>query len=114
MPNWSDFEPYLRGDMLPPNKKITVTIERVAIEETHPKGGAPVKTPVLYFKGKTKGLPLSTINTRTMRLLFGDDMNKAVGQKIIIRCEPKRIAGVERTPIYVYPAEGKGEGEVTE
>lgn len=114
MPNWSDYEPYLRGDMLPLNKKIAVTIERVAIETTHPKG-LPVETPVLYFKGKKKGLPLSTTNARAMRLLFGDDMNKAVGQKIVIRREPKRVAGNERNPIYIYAADEKaGEGEVSE
>ncbi len=105
MPNWSDYEPYLRGDMLPLDKSITVTIDRVTIEKTHPKaGGAAVDTPVVYFKGKKKGLPLSLINTRTLRNLFGDDMNDCVGQKIIIRAEQKKVAGQVRTPIYIYPA----------
>jgi len=114
MPNWSDFEPYLRGDMLPLERAITVTIDRVQIEQTHPKANGPaVPTPVMYFKGKTKGLPLSTINIRTLRALFGDNIDNAAGKPICIRAEKKQVAGRSTTPIYISAAEAKaGEGEV--
>lgn len=104
MPNWSDFEPYLRGDMLPLDKLIRVTIERAAIEKTHPKANGPaVDTPVLYFKGKKKGMPLSKINIRVLRMLFGDDFDKCVGQTIYIRAERRDVAQRTLTPIYIYP-----------
>ena len=114
MANWSDFEPYLRGDMLPLSKSITVTIERVQIEQTHPKANGPaVPTPVLYFKGKTKGMPLSTTNIRTLRALFGDNADNAIGKAIRIRAEKKQVAGRSTTPIYISAADEKaGDGEV--
>lgn len=108
MPNWSDFEPYLRGDMLPLNKLIRVTIERVAIEKTHPQPNGPaVDTPILYFKGKKKGLPLKLRDTRKLRELFGDDFQACVGQQILIRAEKKRVGAEDRTPVYIYPAPAK-------
>lgn len=115
MPNWSDFEPYLRGDMLPLDRDIAVTIERITIEKTHPKaGGQAVDTPVIYFKGKKKGLPLSLTNIRVLRSLFGDDQTACYGQKVIIRAEQKQVAGKIRTPVYIYPAKANaGEGELT-
>ena len=117
MPSWSDFESYLRGDMLPLDKSIPVTIERVTIEKCHPKAGSPaVDTPILYFKGKKRGLPLSKINIHTLRTLFGDDMEACVGQKIIIRSERRTVAQRSLTPVYVYPVPATaptGDGEVT-
>lgn len=116
MPNWSDFEKYLRGDMLPLNKSITVTIERVTIEKTHPQPNGPaVSTPILYFKGKRLGMPLKTKDTRALRTMFGDDTEACVGKQIVIRAEKKKVGGEERTPIYIYPAsKHTAAGELTE
>lgn len=117
MTSWTDYEPYLKGDMLPLDKMITVTIARVTIEKCHPKAGsAAVDTPVLYFVGKKKGLPLSKTNIRVLRGLFGDEMEACVGQKIAIRAEQRSVAGRTLTPIYLHPAPATaptGDGEVT-
>lgn len=116
MTSWTDYEPYLRGDMLPLDKMISVTIERVTVEKCHPKaGGAAVDTPILYFKGKKRGLPLSTVNIRKLRTMFGDEMEACIGKKIFIRAEQKSVAGRTLTPIYLHPVPTNtptGDGEV--
>ena len=40
--------------------------------------------PVLYFKGKTKGLALNVTNCRTIAAVYGDEMNDWRDQEIIL------------------------------
>ena len=56
-------------------KDVTVCIERVKQGEidSHRKGEKPTKKPVLYFKGKEKGLMLCITNTRSIIALYGTD-----------------------------------------
>jgi hypothetical protein len=100
---WSDFERYLKSVHLQ-GKRATVKIERVAIEELHPRPGKVERAPVVYFEGKSKGLILSATNQRTLARLFGDDMTACVGKTVTLEAVEVPVAGVKRHPIRINAA----------
>ncbi len=103
---WSDFSKYLKAEHLA-GKRVTVTIDRVALEETHPRPGQAVSVPVLYFAGKAKGLILTPTNQRALQALFGNDVTACAGKPIALEAVPVRVGGNDRTPIRIFPANGK-------
>jgi len=110
---WSDFEKYLRGEHLS-GRRVTVTIERINVEETHP-GGKAQQVPVMYFVGKAKGLILTPTNQRILAQMFGDEAQACIGKQIALEAKPMRVAGNDRLPIRIVPAKnGAGDGEVEE
>lgn len=58
---------------------VTVTMKNVDFE----KVGEEQK-PVLYFKGKTKGLILNKTNAKNIATVYGDDMDDWTGQDIVL------------------------------
>ena len=61
------------------NQNIRVTIARVDIE----KIGDDTK-PVLYFKGKTKGLVCNKTNSKAIAAVYGDEMDDWAGSELIL------------------------------
>ncbi|PIO06641.1 hypothetical protein COT29_00115 [Candidatus Micrarchaeota archaeon CG08_land_8_20_14_0_20_59_11] len=100
---WSDFEHYLKGEHLN-NKKPTVTIREIVIEETHAQAGRAENKPVMYFQGSQKGLILSPTNQRTLRALFGNEVAACEGQRIQLEAVAMRVAGRETLPVRINPA----------
>ncbi len=101
---WSDFDKYLKGDHLG-GKEVTVIIDRVVIEETHPKPGPAVQVPVMYFRGARKGLILSQTNRNAIASLFGDDAGACVGKMITLKAVPSRDgAGREVSSVRIFAA----------
>jgi hypothetical protein len=100
---WSDFDKYLKGEHLE-GKAYTVTIRAVEIEETHPRPGQVQLAPVAYFKETKKGLVLTPTNQDALARLFGDDITGCIGKPIVIKAEQMRVAGNDRLPIRIYPA----------
>lgn len=97
---WSDFDHYLRGEHLA-GKPFTLAIARLEMEETHPQPGKTVMSPVLYFRGTSKGLILSPTNIRKLAALFGDGVEASVGQKIVLFALPLKVAGRQTLPIRI-------------
>jgi hypothetical protein len=100
---FSDFERRLKAAHLG-GQGATVKIERIETEETHPKPGKTEKALVVYFEGKSRGLILSATNCRTLAELFGDDVQRCVGQTVSIRAVPVRVAGETKHPIRIFAA----------
>ena len=63
------------------DQEATVSIKDVAIEEV---GRDKDRKPVLYFKGKEKGLILNRTNANTIEAVFGDEMDDWIGAEIIL------------------------------
>ena len=101
---WSDFETRLRGEHLG-NKRFTLTIKAVKIEETHPRPGATEQTPVLYFVETKKSLVLSSVNQRALAGMFGDDMEACAGGKVSLEAVPMKVAGKQQLPIRIGRAD---------
>ena len=64
----------LRGE------NVTVTIERVAMEEI--SGGE--HKPVVYFEGKERGLVLNKTNGTNISLIYGDDTDGWTGKAVVL------------------------------
>jgi hypothetical protein len=101
---WSDFERYLKSAHLL-GRRATVKIQRVAIEELHPRPGKVERAPVIYFEGKSKGLILSATNQRTLARLFGDEMGACVGKLVSLEAVEVKVAGVSKFPIRIKGAQ---------
>lgn len=99
--NWSDFEKYLKPVHLGGKARI-VTIARIAIEETHPRPGVTEDSPVGYLAEYKQGLILSPTNRTTLIELFGDDVEACIGQKVVIKVVPLKVAGKEKTPVRIF------------
>lgn len=101
---WSDYARYLLPEHLE-HKPITATIKAIVAEEMYsPKDKRKVVKPVLYMEGRKIGLPLSDVNQRVLCRLFGNDVSKAIGQRIILRPTKRSVGGVEKEPIYIEAA----------
>lgn len=61
------------------NQNVRVVIQRVEIE----KIGDDTK-PVIYFKGKTKGLVCNKTNAKAIEMAYGDEMNDWAGSELIL------------------------------
>lgn len=107
---WSDFDHFVRGEHLA-GKPASVTIARLATEETHPQPGKTVVSPVLYFKESKKGLILSPTNIRKLAALFGDNIDAAVGKKVVLVATPLKVAGRMTLPVRIRGTDESAEPE---
>lgn len=89
---WSDLDEYLKPAHLPAGKVVTVIIDRVEFRTLHPRPGQEVIKPVLLFKGKQKGLILTSTNQDFLRAVYGDDIAASNGQTVTLRAVTKKIA----------------------
>ena len=69
---------YLQSDDLG-GKSVNVTIERYTVEEV---GQKREQKPVLYFKGKDKGMVLNKTNANNIAAAYGDEMDDWKGRQI--------------------------------
>ncbi len=66
-------------------RDVTVEIERVKGGEVTGTGGKKSKKPVLYFKGKEKGLALCITNVRVIASIYGSfDSEVWLGKRITL------------------------------
>ncbi len=109
---WSDYSKYLKGPHLD-GRRVVVTIAAITFEKVHVKGKT-CTCPIAYFEGKKAGLPLSLTNQTTLCRLFGNNIKKAVGQRIAIQVVPMQVGGEERDPIRIFPAPPKPDDPAAE
>lgn len=73
---------YLKADDLQ-GKSVTVVIQKVEIEEIG-QGRDKESKPVLYFRGKDKGVVLNKTNANTITKLYGGETDDWVGKAITL------------------------------
>lgn len=73
---------YLKADDLN-GKSVTVTIQKVELEEIG-QGRDKERKPVLYFRGKDKGVVLNKTNANTITKLYGGETDDWVGKAITL------------------------------
>lgn len=119
MPNWSDYERYLKPIHLK-GQPVTLTIVKAVEEETHPQKGKTVMSPVLYFRELPFGLILSPTNRQTLIALYGDRVADCVGKPITVQAVAMKVAGNDKQPIRIMkqrpaaPAIVPATGEIVE
>ena len=105
MPKVSEFfNLWLKPHHLPENGGASVTIERVTVEELHPRPGQTQQGVVLSFVGKARRLILNGGNANRLANLAGDEMEGWVGVEIRL----KRADWYGRATIVIEGAEGGG------
>jgi hypothetical protein len=97
---WSAFEKYLTACELG-GRRARLTIDRIEIEETHPRQGVTEACPVLYFRETKRGLVLSRTNRRALAKAFGDEAEACIGKKIIVAAVAVQVANKQTTPIRI-------------
>lgn len=58
----------------------TVTIDKILVEDV----GSGDQKPVLYFRGKNKGVVLNKTNASNISLLYGDETDAWIGKQITL------------------------------
>lgn len=61
--------------------RVRVTIDRVVFEEIG-QGEDKDRKPVLYFKGKEKGVVMNKTNATNIALMYGDEMDDWAGVSV--------------------------------
>jgi len=69
---------YLRAADLN-DRNVTVVMDKIVVEDI----GDDVK-PVVYFRGKKKGLVLNKTNANNISVAYGDETDDWIGQEIIL------------------------------
>ena len=97
---WSAFEKYLTACELQ-GRRARLTIDRIEIEETHPRQGVTESCPVLYFRETKRGLVLSRTNRRALAKAFGDEAEASIGKRILVEAVAVQVDGKATTPIRI-------------
>lgn len=72
---------FLRAGDLPEGSSISVVIDRVELEEVGDDGD---QKPVIFFKGKKKGLVANKTNAMILADLYGDESDGWSGKPILL------------------------------
>lgn len=94
---------YLRAWDLPPNQDIVLTIERVNGEEIQGKEKDKYRRPVVFFRGKKKGLVLNKGMGKAIRGMYGRVVRGWVGKQIAIFTTQERAFGEVHDVIRIRP-----------
>lgn len=91
-------------------RDITVTIAKVTQGKLVGVGGKSSKKPVIYFKGKEKGLGLCITNARIIAAIYGGfEVDKWVGRSITLYPTTTTFGGATVDCIRIRPTKpGKG------
>ncbi|MFA6134689.1 MAG: hypothetical protein WC869_11805 [Phycisphaerae bacterium] len=110
MPNVNDVFPtkYLSaGDLK--GQTVRLTIGEVTVE-TLGQGRQAQQKPVLYFRGKTKGLALNKTNTNAIAAVYGPETDDWIGAEIDVYPTKVEYAGdqVDAIRLKVVPPRAAG------
>lgn len=97
---------YLKADDLN-GRAVTVTIDRVEMEEIG-QGRNKETKPVIYFRGKEKGLVCNKTNANTIAKLYGGETDEWAGKGITIRPAEVEYQGEMMIGIRVSPMKPGG------
>src|SRR5688572_30421834 len=71
---------YLKAEDLQ-GKESTVQIDRIAMEEV---GKTKDMRPILYFRGKQKGIVLNKTNSKNISKAYGAETDAWIGQAVVL------------------------------
>ncbi len=92
-------------------KDVVVTISKVVAGELTGVGGRKSKKPVVYFEGGTKGLALNSTNCKTIASMYGNYVEKWIGQKITLWPTVTQMGGETMECIRIRPTIPNGKGK---
>lgn len=92
---------YLRADDLN-GKAVNVVIDRIEMEEVG-QGRNKETKPVIYFKGKEKGLVCNKTNANTIAKLYGGETDEWIGNSITLKPAEVEFQGEMVLSIRVSP-----------
>lgn len=99
---------YIGAWDLPKGIDVPVVIERVKAGELVAPGGRKTRKPVIFFRGKEKGLALNKTNSKLIAGMYGNDTAKWIGQPIAIYATQTQFGGDTVECIRVRPTPPKG------
>jgi hypothetical protein len=80
---------YLKASDLQ-GKTVEAEIELVTEEEV---GELREKKPVVYFRGKQRGIVLNLTNASVLQSSFGDETDRWIGKPVVVFVEPTLFQG---------------------
>jgi hypothetical protein len=98
---------YIGAWDLPKGVDVPVVIERVKAGELTAPGGRKTRKPLVFFKGKEKGLALNKTNSKLIAGMYGNDTAKWVGKPIAIYATQTQFGGDTVECIRVRPTPPK-------
>ena len=87
------------------NRRVTVEIDHVLLENMEGDGGSK---PVLYFRGKQKGLVINKTNAAAIAMLYGDETDGWTGKTIELFSVMTQYNGQNMPGIWVGAPQGAG------
>ena len=108
------FGSYLKADDLPQGQDVSVTIDRVILEDLNNNGKTEQK-PVVYFRGKNKGLVLNRTNAESISRLYGGETDAWAGKAIALYIDPHVVVpgGGTKPGIRIRPVAPAASGAAT-
>ena len=93
-------------------RDVVVEIARIESREVVASGGRKARRPLVFFKGKRKGLVLNATNGRTIADLYGVDADGWIGKRIVLFPDVTNLQGQQVECIRIRPTvpEAPGEG----
>jgi hypothetical protein len=82
-------------------KTVEAVIESVIEEEI---GEARERKPIVYFRGKQRGIVLNSTNAMTLQSVFGDETDSWAGKSVQIFAEPVLFQGKKVDGLRIRPA----------
>lgn len=94
------FPGFLEAEDLPEDKDVTVTIEgiRPSTKSDLGKDGRKLDNPIAKLKGVKKEWVLNKTNARSIRRLYGNEMDAWAGQKVTLYRTTCKAFGDPNTP----------------
>jgi hypothetical protein len=92
-------------------RDVVVTISRVVAGELASTGGRKTKKPIVFFEGKEKGFALNSTNAKTIAGLYGNYVEKWVGQQITIYPTTTQMGGETVECIRIRPTAPKSKDD---
>lgn len=84
-------------------KDVIVQIERVEAAKVKGATGEEKRAPIVYFRGKKKGLVLNVTNAKTVAKLYGKHVEKWAGKAIALYATRTLAFGEEVDCIRIRP-----------
>ena len=75
---------YLKAADLPERSELDLVIDKIQVEEIENGSGGQEKKPVLYFRGKEKGMVVNKTDGELLISAYGDDTESFTGKLIVL------------------------------
>lgn len=84
---------YLRASDIPEGRQVQVVMDHVAIENVAGNSDPDDEKPVLYFRGKSKGMVLNKTNSTTISQVYGDETDDWSGKPLMLYASETTFQG---------------------